>query len=217
MVLLLFVAEYMDMKRMRAGRWAVAMLLSSAAAVLLVSCQGPAGSGRSVYYPTPTGSVPIMGRGSKTVPQLASFLLREHPEADAQEVLALAEIYVEEARIEGVNHDVAFCQMCHETNYLRFDGDVRRSQNNFAGIGATGGGVPGDSFESARLGIRAQLQHLKAYAGSKRLRRRLGDPRFWRVQRGSAPYVENLTGQWAADPQYDTKIIKILHSLAAQP
>ena len=195
----------------------VAVLFLNAMALLLASCHGSAGSGVGVYYPTPTGTVPIMGRGSKTVPQLASFLLRENPEADAKEVLELAEIYVEEARIEGVDHDVAFCQMCHETHYLRFDGDVRRHQNNFAGIGATGGGAPGESFPDERTGVRAQIQHLKAYASTKRLKRPLVDPRFWRVQRGRAPYLENLTGKWAADPQYDTKIIKILQSLRSQP
>ncbi|UCD51638.1 MAG: glucosaminidase domain-containing protein [Phycisphaerales bacterium] len=205
------------MSRRRIRRGVMTILLLSAVAVLLASCQSSAGAGRGAYYPAPTGTVPIMGRGSKTVPQLASFLLREHPEANAQEVLMLAEMYVEEARIEGVDHDVAFCQMCHETNYLRFDGDVRRHQNNFAGIGATGGGVPGDSFPDERTGIRAQIQHLKAYASTKRLRRRLVDPRFWRVRRGSALYVENLTRKWATDPAYDTKIIKIYHALAAQP
>jgi len=205
------------MKRRRTRCWVVTLLLLSVVAVLLASCEGPTRGGYGVSYPTPTGTVPIMGRGAKTVPQLASFLLREHPEADVSEVLSLAEIYVEEARIEGVNHDVAFAQMCHETHYLRFDGDVHRSQNNFAGIGATGNGVPGDSFPDERTGIRAQIQHLKAYASTRRLRRPLVDPRFWRVQRGSAPYVENLTGQWAADPNYDTKIINILHALAAHP
>ena len=204
------------MNGMRVRRGVVTLLFLSAVVVLPVSCQGPAGGGYgSASYPAPTGTVPIMGRGSKTVPQLASFLLGEHPDADVREVLTLAEIYVEEARIEGVNHDVAFCQMCHETHYLRFDGDVRRVQNNFAGIGATGGGVPGDSFPDERTGIRAQIQHLKAYASRKRLRRPLVDPRFWRVQRGCAPYVENLTGKWAADPDYDTKIIQIYHALAA--
>ncbi len=205
----------MSRRRKRCG--VVTMLVMSAVAVWLVSCQGPGGAGRGAPYPARSGTVPIMGRGSATVPQLASFLLQEHPEADAQAVLALAEIYVEEARIEGVDHDVAFCQMCHETNYLRFSGDVRRHQNNFAGIGATGGGVPGDSFESERIGVRAQIQHLKAYASTQRLRRPLVDPRFWRVPRGSAPYVENLTGKWATDPRYDVKIIKILQSLAARP
>lgn len=204
------------MNRMRARRWAVTILWLSAVTVLLVSCQGPAGGGRSISYHAAGGSVPIMGRGAATVPELASFLLQDHPEAEVSEVLAIAEIYVEEARIEGVNHDVAFCQMCLETHYLRFGGDVRRRQNNFAGIGATGNGVPGDSFASVRIGVRAQIQHLKAYAGRKRLRRPLVDPRFARVVRGSAPYVEDLTGKWAADPHYGPKIKNILQLLAGQ-
>src|SRR5262245_8280146 len=52
----------------------------------------------------------------------------------------------------GIRWDYAFYQMLLETNYLSFKtdsgrpGDVNARQNNFAGIGATGGGVPGDSF-----------------------------------------------------------------------
>ncbi len=34
----------------------------------------------------------------------------------------------------------------------------------FAGIGTTGGGVAGVSYPDVRTGIRAQVQHLKAYA-----------------------------------------------------
>jgi len=208
--------EHVAMNRMHTRAWAVTMVLLSAVAVLLVSCQSPYGGGPGIPHSDPSRSHPIMGRGSATVPSLASFLLKKHPEADVREVLVLAEIYVEEARIEGVNHDVAFCQMCLETNYLRFDGDVHRRQNNFAGIGATGHGVPGDSFKSVRIGVRAQIQHLKAYASTKRLRRPLVDPRFWRVTRGSAPYVEDLTNKWAADPHYGAKIKTKLQSLARQ-
>ena len=34
-------------------------------------------------------------------------------------------------------------QMCHETGVLEYTGDVKPNQNNFTGIGATGGGLPG--------------------------------------------------------------------------
>ena len=211
-----FVMEHVAMNRMGTRMWAGTMVWLGAVAVLLVSCQSsytprPAGS-----YHRPSGSHPIMGRGAASVPDLAAFLLQGHPEADVSKVLALAEIYVAEARIEGVNHDVAFCQMCHETNHLRFGGDVARSQNNFAGIGATGNGVPGDSFPTVRIGVRAQIQHLKAYASTRRLRRPLVDPRFARVIRGSAPYVQDLTGKWATDPAYGPKIKAKLQALAQQ-
>jgi hypothetical protein len=152
--------------------------------------------------------------GVATVPDLVSFFLETHPEANVSEVFAIAEHYAKEAGIEGVNHDVAFCQMCVETDYLRFTGDVHRRQNDFGGIGATGHDVPGDSFESVQIGVRAQIQHLKVYASRAPLRRRLADPRFGRVRRGSAPYVEDLSGKWAADPHYGAKIRSKLQSLA---
>ena len=208
--------ELVYVNRMRVLRSASALLLFSGVALGLASCQGPHGAGLKMSYDDPRRPLPIMSCGLATVPDLASFLLETHPEADVSEVLTIAEHYVREARIEGVNHDVAFCQMCVETNYLRFDGDVQRRQNNFGGIGATGNGVPGDSFETVQIGIRAQIQHLKAYAGRKRLRRRLVDPRFWRVRRGSAPYVEDLSGRWAADPHYGAKIKSKLQSLAGR-
>lgn len=161
--------------------------------------------------------LPVMSCGMVKSYDLASFLLHKNPDADVSEAFTIAGYYIQEAVIEGVNHDVAFCQMCLETNYLRFDGDVHRRQNNFCGLGATGYGVAGASFESVQIGIRAHIQHLKAYASRKSLQRRLVDPRFGKVRRGSAPYVENLSGKWAVDPHYGAKIKKILQSLKKQP
>lgn len=201
------------MSRMRARGWAVTILLLSSVTVLLVSCHNPGCERSGVSYFNVSRPLPVMSCGMATVRGLVQFFLQTHPEADVSEVSAIAGQYIEEAAIEGVNHDVAFCQMCIETNYLRFGGDVHRRQNNFGGIGATGNGVAGDSFESVRIGIRAQIQHLKAYANRKRLRRKLVDPRFGRVRRGSARHVEDLSGKWAADPNYGAKIREKLQSL----
>jgi hypothetical protein len=204
------------MSRMCALRGVFALLFLSGVAVLLVSCNGPRCVRTTVSYDDLSRPLPIMSCGSAQIHDLVLFFLETNPQADISEVSGIAQLYIEEAAVEGVNHDVAFCQMCIETNYLRFGGDVRRRQNNFGGIGATGNGVPGDSFDSVRMGIRAQIQHLKAYGGRKRLRRRLVDPRFQRVRRGSAPYVENLSRKWAADPEYGAKIRMKLKSLAGQ-
>jgi hypothetical protein len=160
--------------------------------------------------------LPVMSCGTAKSYDLATFLLHKNPEADVSEAFTVAGYYIQEAAIEGVNHDVAFCQMCLETNYLRFGGDVHRRQNNFCGLGATGHGAAGASFDSMQNGIRAHIQHLKAYASRKSLQRRLVDPRFSKVHRGSAPNVEDLTGKWAVDPNYSAKIRKILQSLASQ-
>ena len=69
------------------------------------------------------------------------------------------------------------------------------SQFNFAGIGTTGGGVAGVSYPDVRTGIRAQVQHLKAYACEEALNQDCVDTRFDLVARGSAPYVEWLGQQ----------------------
>jgi hypothetical protein len=181
----------------------------------LASCQSNYSQAKKALYRDISRPVPIMSSGSAEVRHLVRFFLRTHPTADQREVRQIARCYISEAAIEGVNHDVAFCQMCLETNYLRFGGDVARWQNNFCGLGATGRGAPGASFKIMEIGVRAHIQHLKAYAGTTLLRRSVVDPRFGRVRRGTAPYVEDLTGKWATDPQYGAKIRAKLRTLAA--
>ena len=205
--------EITEMRTRREFLKHLMILLSSSVTALLVSCQGPGCERLRVSYFGVSRPLPVMSCGLATEHDLVRFLLETNLQADVSEVSTIARHYIEESRIEGVNHDIAFCQMCVETDFLRFTGDVHRRQNNFAGIGATGGGVPGDSFESVQIGIRAQIQHLKAYASRRRLRRRLVDPRFAKVPRGSARHVEDLSGRWATDPDYDAKIREKLRSL----
>lgn len=122
-------------------------------------------------------------------------------------------ILFEEAKAEGVRADVVYAQAMLETNYLRFGGDVLPSQCNFAGIGATGGGVRGNSFPNVRTGLRAQVQHLKAYASTKPLVNECVDPRFGLVERGVAPTVELLSQRWATGSDYGNKIMTILNQV----
>ena len=94
------------MDRMRGWMGFVTAVVMSGLAVLAGSCQSSYGGG---YRGSARGAgrpMPIMGRGAASVPQLASFLLDANPQADAKEVLTLAEVYVEEARIEGLNESV---------------------------------------------------------------------------------------------------------------
>ncbi|MEA5463681.1 hormogonium tapered terminus morphoprotein TftA [Leptothoe sp. PORK10 BA2] len=154
----------------------------------------------------------IMGHGNASLVSLIMFL-KNNNEAALQDFPDLPKIYREEGVIEGVNYDIAFCQMCVETSFLRFGGDVKSSQNNFAGIGAIGGNAAGASFPSARIGVRAQIQHLKAYASKEPLVQELVDPRFRFVSRGSAILVDQLSGRWAADPYYGEKIMAMLRRL----
>ncbi|TYQ25004.1 hypothetical protein PseudUWO311_16895 [Pseudanabaena sp. UWO311] len=153
----------------------------------------------------------IMGDGTTSEVQLLRLLRLN--KAPLNLYGDLPAIYREEATIEGVNYDIAFCQMCLETGFLQFDGDVQPEQNNFGGIGAIGNGARGDSFSDRRIGVRAQIQHLKAYATTKPLVQPLVDPRFSLVKRGTAPLVGQLAGRWAEDVNYDKKIMAILRRL----
>jgi hypothetical protein len=120
---------------------------------------------------------------------------------------------VEEAAIEGVNHDMAFAQMCLETGFLRFGGLVTPEMNNFCGLGSIGPGQIGERFPDPRTGVRAHIQHLKAYATDEPLKQTLVDPRYRWVRYGSAPKIQGLTGTWAADKEYGNKISSLLERL----
>ncbi|MEW5859217.1 MAG: N-acetylmuramoyl-L-alanine amidase [Cyanobacteriota bacterium] len=154
----------------------------------------------------------IMGYGNTSEVQMIMFLKANNENALAQ-FPDLPKLYREEATIEGVNYDIAFCQMCVETGFLRFGGDIKPSQNNFAALGSIGGASESATFPSARIGVRAHIQHLKAYASLEPLVQELVDPRFRFVTRGVAPLISQLSGRWAADPLYGTKIEATLRRL----
>lgn len=151
----------------------------------------------------------IMGRGNTTEMQLMMFL-KANNESALKQFPDIPKLYREEGMIEGVNYDIAFCQMCFETNFLRFGGDIKPTQNNFASIGAVGGSQEAASFPSARIGVRAHIQQLKAYASTEPIVQEIVAPRFRFIRRGIAPTVEQLSGRWSADLRYGIKIMAVL-------
>ena len=160
-------------------------------------------------------SLQIIGKGKMSSDILSAFLTRYNPALNPVYALKVATIYIEEADDEGVNHDLAFSQMCLETAFLKFGGDVLPSQNNFCGLGVTGGGVRGASFCDIRAGVRAHIQHLKAYASKRKIVNPIIDNRFKYVKRGSAPDVFSLTGKWATDHLYGNKIKSLMEKLSS--
>jgi len=154
----------------------------------------------------------IMGRGLTSDIQLLMFL-KSNNESATEPYKDLPRFYREEAQIEGVDHDIAFCQMCVETSYLRWTGSLRPEDNNFGGIGATDTSTGGVAFADPRIGVRAHIQHLKAYASTEPLVQEVVDPRFQFVRRGVAPLVTQLSGRWDPDPEYGNKILAIVRRL----
>ena len=177
---------------------------------------------------SPEGKTAIMGKAQATARQMALFCQSKNadPKLPSCSIEQLAAYFIEEGEVEGVRGDVAFAQSLHETGYFKYGGIVLPEQNNYAGIGAvngsgTGGGA---SFPDPRTGVRAQIQHLKAYASTEPLANDCVDPRFSLVVRGSAPYVEwlgaadNPNGKGWAVPGagYGAKVITLLTQIMAQ-
>lgn len=170
----------------------------------------------------------IMGKAQATAQQMALFCRSKNsaPQLTSCSLEQLAEMFIEEGEAEGVRGDVAFAQSLHETGYFKFGGIVLPTQNNYAGIGALNGNATGQaaSFPDPRTGVRAQIQHLKAYASTEALVNECVDPRFSLVARGVAPYVEWLGA--ADNPQgcgwavpgagYGANIVKLLGQIMAQ-
>ena len=177
---------------------------------------------------SPAGQYPILGESIVTAQELADYFTQsgyEYPseelaEGGADSIETFCQIYCEEAEAEDIRAEVAFTQAMKETGFLQFGGDVSIEQFNFAGIGTTGGGVPGNSYPDVRTGVRAQIQHLKAYATDEPLNQTCVDNRYEYVKKASAPYVqwlgqkENPEGAgWATGENYGYDIAGMLQHL----
>ncbi len=180
-----------------------------AAALALASCATV-----PINLPPDRGNPFIMGRETVPLDRFLTVVQQRNPALGEKAWRAVWTAYSDACDTEGVRQSVALVQMLHETNWLRFGGDVKLSQNNFAGLGVTGGGVAGLSFPDVRTGALAHVQHLKAYASTEPPAAALVDPRFRYVRRGSAPTVRSLTGKWAMDPGYGDKLMRLYGQLA---
>lgn len=174
------------------------------------------------------GQYPIMGKSSVTVDQMVAYFKSsgETYPADAlskggaDSIETFCQLYYDEAVAEGVRPEVAFVQTMKETGWLQYGGDASINQFNFAGLGTTGGGVAGNSYPDVQTGIRAQIQHLKAYATEDALARECVDDRYEYVTKGCAPYVEWLGQQenpegygWATADNYGYSIVDMISKL----
>lgn len=160
----------------------------------------------------------LEGQSIASAQQMAAFLLEKNPNPKINcSALELAQLYIIEGQKEGIRGDFAFAQAIKETGYFRYGGDVLPAQNNYAGIGTVGGGVKGAYFESPQIGVRVQIQHLKAYATKAPLNLGLVDPRYHLVSKGCAPNLEDLNGKWAVPGHgYGESIFSIYESFLSR-
>lgn len=179
------------------------------------------------FRPTPIMGAPQKNRATTIQAMLNAYAQSGHSYPSgalsiggAPTALDFFSILYDEATAEGINPEVVFAQSMLETAWLSFGGDVKIQQFNFAGLAATGNGAQGNGFPNVRTGLRAQVQHLRAYADQNAtvsLTYPLVDQRFAYVVRGSAPIVEYLGIQenpqhrgWATGKNYGFHIVALM-------
>ena len=168
----------------------------------------------------------IMGPSLATVDQMVALFnaqgvpypVDKYASRGAATIKDFCQVLLDQARSEDVRAEVLFAQAMVETGWLQFGGDVDRNgkvQCNFGGLGATGNGVAGEEFPDVKTGLLAQAQHLKGYASTAPLNQSCVDTRFGLLagKRGSAPTVDKLSGTWAADKTYGTKVMNVVDKL----
>lgn len=204
-----------------------AMLLAIVAALVAASACDARRPG-SPTSPTPATpatlpTVAIMGATRLTPAQLVAWFNSRTPRPSGVysatvPLETLAQLFVSEGAAEGVTGDVAFMQSIVETGWFRFSGSVPASHNNFAGIGATDSNPSPAVFPDARTGVRAQIQHLRAYADPTAvtctvppLSNPCVDPRFSLVlPKGRAPTWNQMgNGNWASASTYANSILTL--------
>lgn len=174
--------------------------------------------------PPPTGdNVPVMGPNDVPAAQIAAWY-RANTQVTYRgsvPVDMLAALFVGEGEREGVRGDIAFAQAVLETGWFGFPGSVTPSHNNFGGMGAGGGPA---WFSSATAGVRAQIQHLRAYADSTATRCAVPPlhapceaPAFaFVIPKGKAPTWNVMgNGNWASAPDYASKVLKLYNGMRA--
>lgn len=146
----------------------------------------------------------------------------------APDIVTFCGILYDEAVAENIKPEIMYAQAMLETGYLKYGGIVQVWQFNFGGLGAVDGNASGGcaTFPDVRTGLRAQVQHLKAYASKETLNNSCVDPRFNMVTRGTAPYVEwlgqkenpnvNSKGDsygWASGESYGFNIMSMINRM----
>jgi len=148
--------------------------------------------------------VPIFGKAVATQAQMVNFIQKRNKSPKLNCTVAqLVHLYYLEGNREGIRPDIALCQAIKETGTWAYGGDVVPEQNNYCGLGTTGGGVKGAFFPTPQIGARAHIQHLLSYASKRPPKVDIVDPRYELIKKfrpqifGKLTKWTELNGVWA--------------------
>jgi N-acetylmuramoyl-L-alanine amidase len=162
----------------------------------------------------------IMGQTEVTKEQMVKyFKINNSSKSDAY-IDTFITCLMKEASIEGIRAEIALAQTMYETNNFKYTGAIKENQNNFFSLSDNSGSKNGASFKDISTGIRAGIQHLKAYASKETLKQAVVDPRYKQVTKGCAPYVEWLGAKenpyglgWTSVKNYGNEIISRVNAI----
>lgn len=149
----------------------------------------------------------IMGNSLSTDEEMEEFVHQRNPNAPY-----LAKLYLHIGKEEGVRGDLAFSQALIDTNYFN-DANYHADSYNYISIRTHQSDGKPVVFQNPSEGIRAHIQHLKAYGSTQGLNTPLVDPIFHLVPRGSVLYWEDIDKDWFLPQEnYGLLIIKLWRS-----
>ena len=168
-------------------------------AVAAVGCFGPSGG----------APVPVMGQSDLSAEQMAAYFWAHQPPGSPCLTVSVDDLTADfewHGNVENVRGDIAFAQSIVETGWFRY------------------GGFLGKSFPDAETGVRAQIQHLRAYADPSAtscsqppLATPCADPVFNSVNpKGKAPNWNDMgNGNWASASDYAGKVLTVYNEMRA--
>ena len=169
-----------------------------------------------------SNSTSIRGISNATKEQMLNMFKKHNPNK-IDKATRIVDMYINWGNKFNIRADIVWAQMCHETNFLKYDGIVPESANNFCGLGATGAPGVYNTFTTEELGIIAHYAHLAwyIYPDHVQIKDSNGnlycsdkyDPRHF-AWGASPPHNYNgdhslncLNGRWAPSSEYTYKII----------
>jgi hypothetical protein len=159
----------------------------------------------------------IMGGGSIKPQAVIAYVYakEKNPPLDRGAIEKLINTYIKEAADEGVNADIGIAQMLHWTSNLK--NSERVASCNYGGLSAIddwNGRFPYRLRDGMTEGVRAHIQHLKAYA-KEPLRLSKVDPRYDIVFERDITGItfEQVYKYWSDNPRYGKSIDDILIAL----
>lgn len=144
----------------------------------------------------------VTGQFNPDIDSVISRIAQKNPSVEKDEISHIVYAYFSEALAEDVNPLVAIAQMLYHTKYLAAKGIMEKTYN-FGLLGSN----DENSFSSRSEGIRAHVQHIKAYSKAKIKSGSIVDPRYAILERegltGTKTFLRELVDSWYVEGRRD--------------